>query len=336
MDNSQNDVFDKIKFYDSIRKAKRIAISGHVKPDGDCTGSTLALYGYLTENFNKDASKTIDAYIELMQTKFAFLKYSDRVITQSRYSDEPYDIFITLDCSNRERIFADASLFDNAGQTVVFDHHISNAGFSDLRDIRPDASSTAELLFDDMDVNLISKDVAEALYLGIIHDTGVFKHTNTTRHTMEVSGMLIEKGLNTEEIIDGSFYEKNYKENQILGRCLMESMLVADGKIIVSSISRKVMEFYGVTPENLDGVIDQLRITKGVEAAIFIHEVADQEYKVSMRSNGKVDVSKTAVFFGGGGHVKAAGCTMRGSLHDCINNLTVGICHQLDEYNSNN
>ena len=108
--------------------------------------------------------------------------------------------------------------------------------------------------------------------------------------------------------------------------------MLANGKIIVSWLNRKIMDFYGVESKNLEGIIDQLRVTDGVEVAIFIYETADLEYKISMRSNGVVDVAKTAVFFGGGGHVKAAGCTMRGQLHDCINNLTLGICHQLEEH----
>lgn len=99
-------------------------------------------------------------------------------------------------------------------------------------------------------------------------------------------------------------------------------MLVCDGQVIVSVIRKKDMEFYGVDSRDLEGIVSQLRNTKGVEVAIFLYETAIQEYKVSMRSNGAVDVSKIAVYYNGGGHVKAAGCTMQGSIHDVINNLT--------------
>ena len=110
----------------------------------------------------------------------------------------------------------------------------------------------------------------------------------------------------------------------------MESMLMWGGLGIVSYLTRDVMEFYGVTPYDLDGVIDQLRLTAGVEVAIFLYETEEgQSYKVSMRSNGDVDVSKVALYFGGGGHVKAAGCTMKGSVYDVINNLTEQLDHQL-------
>jgi len=192
-----------------------------------------------------------------------------------------------------------------------------------------DSSSTCEVLFDLFDIEKISKATAEALYLGIVHDTGVFKHSNTTEKTMAIAGKLITLGATPNKIIDETFYQKTFVQNQVLGRCLLESILLLDGKIIVSSISKRAQNFYNVAPSDLDGVIDQLRITKGVEAAIFLREDNVQEYKVSMRSNGIVDVSKIAVFFGGGGHILAAGCSMKGSLHDVINNLTIGIEHQL-------
>jgi phosphoesterase RecJ-like protein len=110
----------------------------------------------------------------------------------------------------------------------------------------------------------------------------------------------------------------------------MESFLVLGNRVIISSVDRRILEFYKASPTDLDGVIDQLRVTKGVEVAIFIYELATQEYKVSLRSNGDVDVSKIAIYFGGGGHIKAAGCTMRGSLHDVINNLIPHVETQLN------
>ena len=138
-------------------------------------------------------------------------------------------------------------------------------------------------------------------------------------------------GIDFSEIVDKTFYEKSYVQNQILGRCLMESIMVLDGKCIVGSVKKRDMDFYGVEPKDLDGIVQQLRVTKGVEVAIFLYEVKTQEFKVSLRSNGPVDVNAIASYFGGGGHVKAAGCTMQGSVYDVINNLTLPIEKQLKE-----
>jgi phosphoesterase RecJ-like protein len=106
-------------------------------------------------------------------------------------------------------------------------------------------------------------------------------------------------------------------------------MRLMEGRVIVATVTRRSLAFYGAQTEDVEGIIDQLRITKGVEVALLLQETDDQEYKVSMRSNNYVDVSKIAVYFGGGGHVKAAGCTMRGSVHDVVNNITEHIEFQM-------
>lgn len=211
------------------------------------------------------------------------------------------------------------------------DHHISNQGFGDLKIIDADASSTCEILCDIFDEKKISFDTAQCLYLGIVHDTGVFKHSNTTRKVMEIAGRLIEKGVRPDFIIDETFYKKTYIQNQILGRALMESILLLDGKIIFSVIKQKDMKFYGIESDDLDGIIDQLRVTEGVECALFLYEKAEGQFKVSLRSNGKVDVRKIAENFGGGGHIKAAGCTVEGNVRDIVNNITPFIEQQIEQ-----
>ena len=193
----------------------------------------------------------------------------------------------------------------------------------------PDASSTSELVFTLLDSSRISKRVAEALYMGIAHDTGVFQYSCTSPETMEIAAELMRKGINGSEIIDKTYYEKSYIQNQILGRALLESMLIMDKKCIVSVIRQKSMKFFQAQPSDLEGIVSQLRQTKGVEVAIFLHEISPQQFKVSLRSKGKVDVSEIAQYYGGGGHVRAAGVTMEGSSHDVINNITARIALQL-------
>jgi phosphoesterase RecJ-like protein len=314
------------KILDEICNAKSIGIAGHVRPDGDCTGSCLALYTYLKNHCN---DKIIDVYLEYVPEDFAFLSNSDQVKVEAN-TDINYDIFISLDCGSSDRLGLMEHYFSNAKKTMNIDHHISNTKFATINHVF-EASSTCEVLFDLFEEDKIDLKTAEALYLGIIHDTGVFKHSNTTEKTMMIAGKLISKGVEFSRIIDESFYQKSYVQNQILGRCLMESIFVLDGRCIVSAVSQKTLEFYDANSKDLEGVIDQLRVTKGVEVAILIHEVGFHEYKVSMRSNHIIDVSKVAVYFGGGGHKKAAGCAMRGSMHDVINNLTAHIEVQLKE-----
>ncbi len=311
-----------------VNEAKSIAIAGHVRPDGDCVGSCLGLYNYLTENTKE---KQIDVYLESVPAAFSFLKNTG-CAKNSADASVCYDLFIALDCGSRERLGFTEEMFLAAKNTVSIDHHISNTLFANYNHVEGEASSTCEVLYGFFDESLISKETAECLYLGIVHDTGVFKHSNTSRKTMDTAGSLLEKGVSASKVIDDSFYRKTYMQNQILGRCLLESVLLLDGKIIFSCVSRKIMQLYGAVPSDLDGIIDQLRVTEGVEVAILLREENVQNYKVSMRSNGKVDVSKICCLFGGGGHKMAAGCTMNGSAHDVINNLSGQIEHQLKEY----
>lgn len=320
-----------MKLCEDFVGVKSIAISGHIRPDGDCVGSCLATYNYIKENYPKIR---VDLFLEAVPESFQMLTNIDKINT-TYDTDTVYDLFLSLDCGSVDRLGDVIPIFESAKKTICVDHHISNTKFAQNNIVVADASSTCEVMYGLFEEDKISFAVAEALYLGIVHDTGVFKHSNTTEKTMTIAGKLLSKGVSSSKIIDGTFYEKTYLQNQILGRCLLESMLMLDGKCIVSELNLKTMEFYEVTPKDLDGIIDQLRVTKGVEVAIFIYETAPQEYKVSMRSNGDVDVSKIAVYFGGGGHIKAAGCSMKGVMYDVINNIARLIEAQLKSLANN-
>lgn len=314
---------------EKFEHADSIAISGHVRPDGDCIGSCLGLFYYLKKKY---PLKKVDCYLEYVQDEFKFLTYSDCVKNEVADLDQAdYDLFVSLDCGDLDRLGFSEPVFHRAKTTVNIDHHITNQNFAELNHVVPTASSTSEILYNVLEKDAMDKDLAQALYLGIVHDTGVFKHSNTTKETMEAAADLITYDIPFSRIIDETFFQKTYVQNQILGRCLLESFLVLDGRCIVSYMKMNIMDFYNATAKDLDGVIDQLRITKGVEAAILIHETGPQIYKVSMRSNDYVDVSAIAKLFGGGGHVKAAGCTLTGSIYDVINNITLHMEEQLNK-----
>ena len=312
------------KLWNRIENASRIGICGHVRPDGDCVGSCLGMYNYILSRFGKEA----DVYMEEVSPEFLFLNGSDKVILDFPDADK-YDVFLALDSGDTGRLGDGVKYLKAAGYTYCFDHHPTNTGYANENMIVSEAAATAELLANVFDENYIDVNTANCLYLGIVHDTGVFKHSNVTRKTMETAGMLIEKGVIPGDIIDKTFYEKTYVQNQILGRCLMESILLMDGKVIASYISSDVQKLYGINNSDMGGIIDQLRVTKGVEVAILLKEANKREWKVSLRSNYVVDVSKISVQFAGGGPVRAAGCTMYGSAHDCINSLTKEIEKQL-------
>ncbi|MCR5303090.1 MAG: DHH family phosphoesterase [Lachnospiraceae bacterium] len=313
-----------MKILDEVKGASSIAIGGHIRPDGDCVGSCLAMWNYLVKTM-PDAEVTV--YLEEPPAIFDVINGVDRVLNEADPLGKP-DVFICIDC-NEDRLGFSGPLFRNAGKRINIDHHVSNPGCGDVNYIYPDASSAAELVYEVMDRDLIDEEIAKAVYIGIIHDTGVLKYSSTSPKTLRIAADLISFGFDFTKLIDETFYEKTYVQSQILGRSLMESIIFMDGKCVVSMVDRKTMDFYRADSADLDGIVSQLLLIKDVECAIFMHEQRPMEYKVSLRARNKLDVSVVAEAFGGGGHKKAAGCTMNGTYYDCINNLSYHIEQQL-------
>lgn len=308
-----------------LEPAKTIAIGGHVRPDGDCVGSCMAMYQYIQNNY---PDKEVDVFLEEIPSTFYRIKGTDEILHEIDESKH-YDLFIVLDCGDTGRLEFSVPLFVSAGHTLCIDHHVSNICFAQDNYVVPGASSTSELVYNLIDKDKITKEIAEALYLGIVHDTGVFQYSCAGPSTFRAAAELLETGIDAADLIMDTFYEKSYARMQIFGRALVESFLFMEGKCIVSYIRKKVMDFYGVKPKDLDGIVSQLRNTRGVEVAIFMYELDQNVFKVSLRSGNEVDVSKIAGYFGGGGHEKASGVTMTGTPQDILNNLAERIDEQL-------
>ena len=331
---------DMFNLSELVEGAETIGIAGHVRPDGDAVGSTLALYNYLKKVWPE---KKVTLFLEHPAEIFADLKGFDEIqwpvkldpanFMGEKQEFESLDLFIAMDLGDLGRLGLAGEYFTRAKTTACIDHHISNTGFGRYTYIVPTASSTSELVFELIDEDKIDVDIAKCLYTGIIHDTGVMQYSNTSRRTLEIVGKLIDFGFDFTDIIDRTFYEKTYLQNQIMGRAVMESILFMGGRCIASVVDHKVMEFYNAKNTDFEGIVNQLLHTKGVDVAIFMYESSHEQllYKVSMRSNDKVDVSKIAQLFGGGGHKKAAGFSMTGTYHDILNNISEQIERQLNE-----
>ena len=318
-----------MKLLQECKDAKRIGISGHVRPDGDCVGSCLALYQYLKKELPEDVF--IKVYLENPPMIFKELKGFEEI--NSEYpQEELFDVFFALDC-NLDRLGEAQKYFEVAVKTINIEHHISNLGCGDLNYIMPQVGSASELIYDlivaESGEAALDKELAMAIYTGIIHDTGVFQYSNTTPKTMETGAKLISYGFDFPNIILETFYQRTYVQSQVLGRAWMESIRFMDGQCIVSCVDKKQMDFYEVTAQDFDGIVNQLRNIKGIHCAIFMYQTDVLEYKVSLRSDEAVNVAEVASYFGGGGHMRAAGCTMNGTFHDCVNNLSEQIEAQL-------
>ena len=197
--------------------------------------------------------------------------------------------------------------------------------------MRGDISSCCEVLYGILDPEKVDLPIATAIYTGMIHDTGVFQYSSTSPETMRIAGELMKTGIPFSRIIDESFYQKTYIQNQVMGRVLAESILLQNGTCIIGYLRKKR---YGFLWCGRAVIWMALSVSSALPEAwklqsLFMRQET-QTFKVSLRSNGKVDVSKVAVFFGGGGHTRAAGCDLQGSMYDVINNITAEIEKQSD------
>lgn len=305
--------------------AKRIGISGHVRPDGDATSSCLALRRYLMNNI-----EGAEVVVNLQQppTIFNDIWGWNDIVTD--FPDVPaYDVYFALDC-NYDRLGDAQKYFDAAAKTINIDHHISNTGCADVNEIEPEISATAELLCKLMDKDKLDVEIAKALYVGMVTDTGLFQFSCTSPDTMRRAADLLEYGFDFSKLVKRVFFERTYLQSQIAGRCLMESVRFMDERCIVGLIDSKTSEFYMTKPKDYEGIVNQLIDIRGIDVAIFMYQTGPMEYKVSLRSTESVNVAKIAQQFNGGGHDRAAGCTMTGTFHDCVNNLSAKIAEQLD------
>ena len=326
-----------------IKDARSIGIAGHVHPDGDCVGSTVSLYNYIYDQLKRSGKEVrrgfpeanekaddavyLDLYLEDFDASYRFVKRSDEANAILIKEDVVYDVFFALDCGDENRIGVAKEAFQRARKKICIDHHITNPGYGDINCIDANSSSTSELIHGFMEANFVDHAIAEGLFLGIVQDTGVFSYSCTHESTMQLAGQLMTKGINFSRIIEDSFFAKTYAQQRILGAVLTSSTLLNEGQCIFGSVTQEMMAAYQVTPSDLEGIVSQLRNTTGVEVAVFLYETKKGEFKVSLRSRQVVDVSAIAGHFGGGGHVRAAGCTVEGSLDE----VRAAVLKEVDE-----
>ncbi len=314
-----------IKIDELVNGINTLAITGHVHPDGDCVGSTLALYNYVKKNFPQI---NVSLFLEKPNDKLSFIKGFDEIITDFPVRDG-FDLMIVLDSATLDRIGKAEKYFKKSKKTVCIDHHVSNLGFAMENYIEAEASSASEIIYFCLDPEKIDRDIAISIYTGIVYDTGVFKYPSTSSKTMHVVSELLEFDIPSDFIIDESFYQKSYNENKIFGYALMNSKLAFGGKVIYATISKQDMNDFDVTSKELDGIVPQLRLTKGVIVAVFAYETLAGDIKFSLRSIDPFDVNKVATAFGGGGHIRASGCTLQGTLEETMPKVLTEIAKYL-------
>ncbi|MCR4998466.1 MAG: bifunctional oligoribonuclease/PAP phosphatase NrnA [Lachnospiraceae bacterium] len=316
------------RLLEHIGDAKKIGISGHVNPDGDCVGSCLAVYNFLRE---KCPELDIQIFLNPIPTIFSFLAgASDIQQADENDNDRIFDLYISLDCGDTSRLGPAGTYFRNAKRRICIDHHLGSHGFADWELVDSEASSTCELVFDLIEPSDISIAVAECIYTGMVTDTGVFQYSCTHSSTMKAAGFLMDLGIDYPRIVERVFYEKTFEQNQIMGRALLNARRYLDNRCIASVITKKEMDEFGVLPKHMEGIVSQLRVTRDAEVSIFLYETENYHFKVSLRSSDLVNVAEIAAAYGGGGHAKAAGCGVQGDPWKAIDTIVKKVKQQLN------
>lgn len=296
-----------MKILELVDKCKTIGISGHENPDGDCVGSCMGLALFLRKAL---PNTQVDVFLEKVPEELERnIPGADTIRHDFQPRVSRYDAFVVLD-STGERTAGAREMYEAAGLRINIDHHISNPGTGDINYIDGNASSACELVYRVIDTSLLDRDMAQALYVGIVTDTGVFQYSNTGRSTMHIAGDLIKYGFDFSAIIREVFFERTFKQARALGAAFTAMEAGPDGKYVLCALPLEKQRSLGIERADLEGISSQMVLTAGADCAVFLHEDAPDLWRGSFRSNEIIDVARIAAMFGGGGHVRAAGCTV--------------------------
>ena len=299
-----------------ISSSKRILVSGHLSPDGDSLVSMLALVRFLTDaGYEAKAVADINAL-----GKLGFLDgVGDIIPVRKLRRQKKFDLFIALDCSSFDRMPPEVRPVAQSLPKICIDHHKTNDGtFGDVQMCDPRASSTAELIWRFAKWNEwpLCREIAEALWVAIVTDTGRFAYDSTSPQTLRAAGDILKHGVRTayiNDIIYGSFPRKAIELKRIAWRSLH---IWKNRKVAEVTLTRDDFRSVRGTKADVEDVIEIPRSTARNEIALFFYQIPDRtkETRCSIRTRGNWDATEIAGRFGGGGHAKAAGCTITAPL----------------------
>ena len=325
MTNEFKELVDVIERHDSF------LLLSHIDPDGDAIGSLIALLLLLRRRGKKAIAFDRDGVPEI----YRFLKCSDQITTTVSPS-ERFDVAIFLECPTVQRAGEGcASVVEKIPFWVNIDHHMENARFGHLNIVDPELCAVAEIVFDLFNAMREPIDivVGEALYVAIMTDTGSFKYPNTTPRAHETSARLLRLGIGPH-----GMYQKIYENLSVpaaLINARAHSTLEIDDSISCITITRAMLKETGATAEDTHDIVNLGRNISSVEVALLFRET-DNGIKVSLRSKTSLKVNEIAVQFGGGGHLRAAGCTIKGSMEQAKKQVFEAVRKALKEARTTN
>src|SRR5919202_529957 len=301
---------------EALRTRDRFLLTTHENPDGDALGSLLATKLAL-DRLGKDSYMYLYGNAPLPQ-EYAFMPLDQ--LRRDLPADAGERTLVALDCANESRLGPDAEVLQVTPYVVDIDHHHDNTRFGDVNLIVPDASSTGEVMRDvlrELDVEL-TPEIAEALYIALVTDTGRFQYANTTPKALRLAAELVECGADVHRVFQGVYENVQFAKLKLLARALERAQVYEDGAVVVSYILRDDFSEVGAAEPYSEGIIDYLRAVEGAIMAVLIREPPRSDgptRRVSLRSSSdELDVSAIARKSGGGGHRQAAGFSSNATI----------------------
>jgi phosphoesterase RecJ-like protein len=307
---------------------KKILVASHLLPDGDCLGSAVALSIALKQNGHYIQNINGDPVPEM----YRFLEGSDNILLPGSVMETP-EIAFLVDCSDLGRCGPIIEeMLKKCPNIVNIDHHQTNQKFGHFNLVDPAAAATGELIFQMLhQLNWpITSEIATALYTAIVTDTGSFQFENTTAETLRIAAYLRELGAQTQVIRKWLWESKPLAGLLLLKEAINTMQFDANGRLVWMVLNKETFQRLEATSDLAEGVINYPRSLKGVEISILFREVCENEVRVSFRSKDYFDVSKLAARFSGGGHKRAAGCTVHDTLTNSINKILLAAKENLE------
>lgn len=307
-----------------LKNEKKTALICHVRPDGDSLGSALALKLALDS-----LGVSTDVYCsDPVPSRFFFLKEASLV---KNSLTEEYDAIVAVDCADVTRLGEMAELFAKHKNTYSIDHHISNNRYAKFNYVADNSSNAENILalIEELGVE-ITKPIANLLAMGIVTDTGNFRHKNVTENTLVSAGKLVSFGADLNNIYFHMFSKQSKERAKLFGMTMQKIRYFMDGKIAVATVRLSDFEFANAKQDETEGFIDFVMGISGVEVGACVMETAKDKYKISFRSKGP-DVNAVASTFGGGGHTLASGCQICGDYEEVVDKITFAMTRYIPE-----
>ncbi|MEE9119713.1 MAG: bifunctional oligoribonuclease/PAP phosphatase NrnA [Syntrophobacteria bacterium] len=298
-----------------FKNNERFLVATHVNPDGDAIGSLGALALVL-----EGMAKQVVAYCQDEVPRFLrFLPYSDRIVREISDPDR-FEVAVVLDCGELDRIGSAAEALQHVRKIIHIDHHSSSDDFGQLNLIRPECSSTAEILYEIFQAIPVSltPEAAENIYTAILTDTGSFRFASTTARALAIASEMVSHGVVPQKVA-GEIYESMSPERiQLLALSLDTLTLRSNGRLAAMRVSRRMLEETGTSLIDTDGFVNYPRAISTAEIAVFFREMDSDQVNVSLRARGGLNVAEFARIHGGGGHHNAAAFRLKGSWSEVV------------------